>query len=221
MNQVETNREVLFTLTKDPVVLINEIIRLLDTSRGGKLHHNISINYWPSGVDALEVAVQELNDFRENWKAEHEGKGYSSSKEHDEIYQHGRSGATLYWTRYWKVEGGGSGYLKPRFEREDLEEEYNWEENNIDSVKELRLIIKELNEFHVAVDRLMKDFEAQCKYIEKLRTDKKENILNILTKTNKAKEEYNKAIEVYSEELMESYGYTWDEAKELIKKGEL
>ena len=83
-------------------------------------------------------------------------------EKHDiyQVYSYGRSGATLYWEKYWKTTGQSYSF---KFDVDDLEEK---------TVQELRKIEKEMQKFADAIDEMLAYFYEACKY--RAEEDKKE-----------------------------------------------
>ena len=85
-------------------------------------------------------------------------------KKHDlwHVYTAGRSGATLYWDKYWKESNMRGVYF--------VQDEAELTERGI---SELRKILAEMLYFKNAVAELMKDFYSQCKFrIKELEEEK-------------------------------------------------
>jgi hypothetical protein len=84
-------------------------------------------------------------------------------KKHDlwHFYTTGRSGATLYWDKYWKDSNRGLSFGYEEYELEEM------------PVSELKDILKELQWFNKEVAELMEDFYSSCEYgLEESRKEK-------------------------------------------------
>lgn len=85
-------------------------------------------------------------------------------KEHDlyHVYSHGRSGATLYWDKYWKSTNSGFYFL---LDEEDLKEKEDWE---------LKEILEDLQAYNQGIEAMMKSLPEELKHQYKDWTDQKE-----------------------------------------------
>jgi len=155
--------------------LIDDILDMLD------IHHNIHIYHWnrvPDEVDWITIAEDCIADFQYCWEAEHKSitnnNSYDKDKRNDGIWQYGRSGATLYWQKYWGPWGAGEGNLYVLLIY-DEDESYEGDYQKVHcrgeifrpnlkalSWKELKEIHKELREFTEAVEQLMEEFYSAC-----------------------------------------------------------
>ena len=110
-------------------------------------HYIDRISKWINLKEAKEMKLldkrtSETNDFTTD----------GACKKHDlwHIYSAGRSGATLYWNKYW--DSMNSGFF---FRLED----YKLEEKPVDKLKD---ILKEMQYFNKCVRELMQNFYAEC-----------------------------------------------------------
>ena len=149
-----------------------------------KIHHNIYIswNKMPDyeekdGFNWQDEAGFMMDDFISNFEWEKmndsgnrnlcacENKTKDSiCKKHDlyHIYSAGRSGASLYWDKYWNESNGRGLYFT--IDEDELKEK---------SVYELKIILKEIEYFNKLVKQLMLDFYSQCEYrLKEIREEK-------------------------------------------------
>lgn len=164
-------------MNKTKQKLIKDILSSAD------IHHNIKINWSKmpkegvEGFDWNDEASFMILDFIENMKHEKiNDKGnrnlctctnknnLGACSKHDlwQFYQYGRSGATLYWTKYWDESNSRGFYFTT--------EEYDLEEMEI---SELKTVLKEILFFNQKVKELMEGFYSQCQYrVEELKEEK-------------------------------------------------
>ena len=134
-----------------------------------KIHHNITISWGKmpqeDGFDWQTVAGDMLDNFATEWEFEKMNDcgnrnlcecknkvGDSICKKHDlwHVYTAGRSGATLYWDKYWTDKNTYSGFY-----------EYDLQEKSVEELKEM---LKEIVYFKDSVKRLMEAFYSECEY---------------------------------------------------------
>lgn len=150
----------------------------------GKIHHNIAIKWSKmpeydeaEGYDWNNTAEDMCRLFVDDWnerkindtgnrnlqncvKENHTKTGNGACLQHDiwNVYTCGRSGATIYWTKYWK-------------ESHLIAGEYDLQQMSAD---ELKTMLEEMATFNDAVKELMLGFYSQSvENLEYIREEKK------------------------------------------------